>query len=142
MSWLKKAAGSVSNFLKKSKILSTLGGALGPMAGAYAPAIGAATGAASSLGYGRRSRAARMRGRGPRLNSLFSGLKKANSFLRDSGALSAGLGMLSNSGLLKNTGSARAGTASNLASALGYGRRGKGLRLAGGALRLAGNRRM
>jgi hypothetical protein len=74
---------------------------------------------------------------------LFAGLKKANQFAKDSGIVSAGLDMLGNSGLLKATGSARAGTASNLASALGYGRRkhGSGIGLAGGALRLSGARR-
>jgi len=52
------------SFLKKHKILSSLGSALGPISGQYGPAVGAATGLASSLGFGRRRR--RIRGSGLR----------------------------------------------------------------------------
>ena len=122
-------------------MLSKVGGLVTPLLGAYAPAGAALTSGAAALGYGRRARAARMRGAGPKMASFLSGLRKASDFAKKTGLVSAGLGALGSSGLLGQKGTARAGTASSLAGALGYGRRGAGLKLAGGALRLAGNRR-
>lgn len=49
-SFFNKAKG----FLKKTKLLSTIGSRLVPMAGSYAPLAGAALGMVKRAGYGRR----------------------------------------------------------------------------------------
>jgi hypothetical protein len=59
-----KAAGSLNGLLKKTRIVSTLGNAFAPLAGKYSPQAMAAVQAAQSMGYGRRGRAARMKGKG------------------------------------------------------------------------------
>ena len=57
-------------FLKRTKLLSTIGSKLVPMAGSYAPLAGAALGMVKRAGYGRRGGALRpagmrrIRGRG------------------------------------------------------------------------------
>ena len=49
-------------FLKKTKLLSTIGSRLVPMAGSYAPMAGAALGMVKRAGYGRRGGALRPAG--------------------------------------------------------------------------------
>jgi len=145
--WISRAASDVGNFLKRTKILSTLGKAITPMLpeGKYKMAGSAATSALEQMGLGRRRRVVRRRrvakrGAGPRMDKFLSGLKKANTFARDNQLFSRGLNMLSSSGLVKNPNVMKA---SNIAKSIGYGRRmgGGSLRPAGGALRLSGARR-
>lgn len=54
-SW-KSFMGKASDFLKKSKLLSTVGRALAPMAGPYSGLAGKAVDYAEQAGYGRRRR--------------------------------------------------------------------------------------
>ena len=51
---LKSFFNKAKGFLKKTKLLSTIGSRLVPMAGSYAPLAGAALGMVKRAGYGRR----------------------------------------------------------------------------------------
>tara|TARA_R110002153_G_scaffold83478_3_gene209870 strand:+ start:5007 stop:5363 length:357 start_codon:yes stop_codon:yes gene_type:complete len=68
---LKTFWNKAKGFLKRTKLLSTIGSRLVPMAGSYAPLAGAALGMVKRAGYGRRRGGAlrpagmrRIRGRG------------------------------------------------------------------------------
>lgn len=61
---LKSFLGSVNNFLKKTKILSTAGRALAPLAGTYSPLANAGVNLLASKGYGKKKLAHRRRRRG------------------------------------------------------------------------------
>lgn len=66
-SWLKKAASSVHDFVKKNKILSRAGkfiASTGVVPPQYAAGLATATGVADKLGYGRHMRAQRLAGYG------------------------------------------------------------------------------
>jgi hypothetical protein len=124
--------GSISDFLKKHRIISTIGSALGGVGVPYASAIGKAAGV---LGYGRRRRRRVVRRRaglgrrrtvrrrrGGDIRSVLSGV---HSFVKNNRLISKGLRtFLPNSSLHK------------AAHALGYGRRRHSVRRRrGGSLR-------
>jgi hypothetical protein len=52
---------SINNFLKKTKIVSTVGKALAPMAGVYSPLANAGVNLLASKGYGKKKRSPRKR---------------------------------------------------------------------------------
>ena len=102
---------SAHDWIKKNKIISTVGSALGRVGVPYAGAIGTA---ASTLGYGRRRRrVVRRRPLRPRAigGSLRSMLSAAHGFIKKNQLVSKGLSHFGHSKL------------ASAASSLGYGRR-------------------
>lgn len=93
----------------------------------------------SPYSRGRRS----LRGRGKVWDWIKGAAKTVGNFAKKHQLVSKGLGWLQKSGIVSNPLlSSAVGLASKGASMAGYGRRmGRGVRLAGGALRLAGARR-
>lgn len=110
------ALSSAHHFIRKNKVISTVGNALGAVGVPYASAIGKAAGV---LGYGRRRRVYRRR----RGGDLKSTLASAHKFIKDRRLISSAL---------KHFGHHRLSAAS---AALGYGRRRRTVRQRrGGAL--------
>ena len=102
---------SAHDWIKKNKIISTVGSALGRVGVPYAGTIGTA---ASTLGYGRRRRrVVRRRPLRPRAigGSLRSMLSAAHGFIKKNQLVSKGLSHFGHSKL------------ASAASSLGYGRR-------------------
>ena len=101
---------SAHDWIKKNKIISTVGSALGRVGVPYAGAIG---NAASTLGYGRRRIVRRRRPLRPRAigGSLRSMLSAAHGFIKKNQLVSKGLSHFGHSKL------------ASAASSLGYGRR-------------------
>jgi len=100
------ALSSAHNFIRKNKLISTVGNALGSVGVPYAGAIGKAAGI---LGYGRRRRRrVRHRRRG---GDLRSALSSAHNFVKSKRLISSALKHFGHNKL------------SAAASALGYGRR-------------------
>jgi len=109
LDWLKKA----HDFIKNNKVISRVGSALGAVGVPYASGVSRV---ASTLGYGR--------------------LQDAHNFIKKHRLISRVGSSLHRAGI------PYAGKIGAVAKHLGYGRRrkrGKGLRLAGGSLRLSGS---
>ena len=101
---------SAHDWIKKNKIISTVGSALGRVGVPYAGAIGTA---ASTLGYGRRRIVRKRRPLRPRAigGSLRSMLSAAHGFIKKNQLVSKGLSHFGHSKL------------ASAPSSLGYGRR-------------------
>ena len=116
---------SAHDWIKKNRIISTVGSALGKVGVPYAGAIGTA---ASALGYGRRRRVGR-----PRIRRRVVRRRRVGGSLR--GILSAAHGFVKKHQLvskgLNHFGHSRLAAA---ASSLGYGRRRRVRRHRGGAM--------
>ena len=133
--WFRGAIRDVGSFLKRNKILSKVGQALTDnlVPPQWKGLAQQGVDIARKAGYGR------MSGRGAKLDSL----KRMNATLREKKYVSRGLAGALKYGLVPAQYTPAVQKAHDISKLLGYGqmRAGRGIRLAGGALRLAGSRR-
>ena len=134
--WFKGAIRDVNSFLKRNKVLSSIGQALtdNVVPPQWKPLAQQGVNIAKRSGYGRCG----MVGRGAKLDAL----KRMNATLRERKYISRGLAGALKYGLVPAQYTPAVQKAHDVSKLLGYGMRtGRGITLAGGALRLAGSRR-